>query len=63
VVYDVSGEAPVKDAVTVALPKSDGLAAAATLFPAMQETMIGVATRRVTGVGEPVRSTKVSDGE
>jgi fructoselysine-6-P-deglycase FrlB-like protein len=63
VVYDVSGEAPVKNAVTVALPKAEGLAAAATVFPAMQETMIGVASRRVTGVGEPVRSTKVSDGE
>jgi fructoselysine-6-P-deglycase FrlB-like protein len=63
VIYDVSGEAPVKDAVTVALPKAAGLAAAAAIFPAMQETMIGVAVKRVTGVGEPVRSTKVSDGE
>jgi len=63
VIYDVSGEAPIKDAETIALPKSDGLAAAATIFPAMQETMIGVATGRVKGVGEPVRSTKVSDGE
>jgi hypothetical protein len=41
----------------------DGLAAAAALFPAMQETMIGVASRRVARVGEPVRSTKVTDGE
>jgi len=63
VVYDVSGETPVKDAVTIALPKTEGLAAAAAIFPAMQETMIGVATRRVTGVGEPIRSTKVSDGD
>jgi fructoselysine-6-P-deglycase FrlB-like protein len=63
VVYDVSGEASVKDATTIAFPKSDGLAAAATVFPAMQETMIGVAVKRVAGVGEPVRSTKVSDGE
>jgi fructoselysine-6-P-deglycase FrlB-like protein len=63
VIYDLSGEAPLKDAVTVTLPKAEGLAAAATVFPAMQETMIGVATRRVKGVGEPVRSTKVSDGE
>ncbi len=63
VVYDVSGEAPIQDAVTITLPKAEGLAAAATIFPAMQETMIGVATRRVKGVGEPVRSTKVSDGE
>jgi fructoselysine-6-P-deglycase FrlB-like protein len=63
VVYDVSGEAPIGDAVTVALPKAEGLAAAAAIFPAMQETMIGVATRRVKGVGEPVRSTKVSDGD
>jgi fructoselysine-6-P-deglycase FrlB-like protein len=63
VIYDVSGEPPVKDAVMVTLARAEGLAAAATIFPAMQETMIGVATRRVKGVGEPVRSTKVSDGE
>jgi fructoselysine-6-P-deglycase FrlB-like protein len=63
VVYDVSGETPVKDAVTIALPKAEGLAAAAIIFPSMQETMIGVAVKRVTGVGEPLRSTKVSDGE
>jgi fructoselysine-6-P-deglycase FrlB-like protein len=63
VVFDVSGEAAIKNAVTVALPKADGLAAAASIFPAMQETMIGIAVRRVERVGEPVRSTKVSDGE
>ena len=63
VVYDVSGEAPVNDAITVALPKGEGLAAAATIFPATQETMINVAARRVKAVGEPVRTTKVSDGE
>ncbi|HVZ00559.1 MAG TPA: SIS domain-containing protein [Dongiaceae bacterium] len=63
VVYDVSGEAPVKDAVTIGLARAEGLAAAAATFPAMQATMIGVATRRVKAVGEPVRSAKVSDGE
>jgi fructoselysine-6-P-deglycase FrlB-like protein len=63
VVYDASGEAPIADAVTLAVPRVEGLAAAAALFPAMQETMIGVAMRRVDRVGEPVRSTKVTDGE
>ena len=63
VVFDVSGEKALGNAVTVALPKAEGLAAAASVFPAMQETMIGVAMRRVDRVGEPVRSTKVSDGE
>ena len=63
VVYDASGDAPIEGAVTIAVPRVDGLAAAAALFPAMQETMIGVATRRVSQVGEPVRSTKVTDGE
>lgn len=63
VVFDVSGEAAVEQAVTIAVPKAEGLAAAAALFPAMQETMVGVALRRVERVGEPVRSTKVTDGE
>lgn len=63
VVYDASGEPPIAGAVTIAVPRVDGLAAAAALFPAMQETMIGVASRRVARVGEPVRSTKVTDGE
>ena len=63
VVYDASGEMPISGAITIAVPAADGLAAAAALFPAMQETMIGVASRRVAHVGEPVRSTKVSDGD
>jgi fructoselysine-6-P-deglycase FrlB-like protein len=63
VVYDASGAAPIDGAVTIAVPAAEGLAAAAALFPAMQETMIGVALRRVSNVGEPVRSTKVTDGE
>jgi fructoselysine-6-P-deglycase FrlB-like protein len=63
VVFDVSGEPALKNATTIALPKADGLAAAASVFPAMQATMVGVAMRRVDRVGEPVRSTKVSDGE
>jgi fructoselysine-6-P-deglycase FrlB-like protein len=63
VVYDASGEAPIDGAVTIAVPHREGLAAAAALFPPMQETMIGVAMKRVPNVGEPVRSTKVTDGE
>jgi hypothetical protein len=63
VVYDASGAAPIEGAVTVAGPAAEGLAAAVQLFPAMQETMIGVALRRVANVGEPLRSTKVTDGE
>jgi len=63
VVYDVSGEAAIPDAVTIAVPRAEGLAACAALLPAMQETMIGVAMRRVERVGEPLRTTKVTDGE
>jgi fructoselysine-6-P-deglycase FrlB-like protein len=62
-VYDASGEPPIDGAVTIAVPAAEGLAAAASLFPALQETMIGVAVKRVPNVGEPVRSTKVTDGE
>jgi fructoselysine-6-P-deglycase FrlB-like protein len=63
IVYDASGTAAIEGAITIAVPAAEGLAAAAALFPAMQETMIGVAMRRVSNVGEPVRSTKVTDGE
>ena len=63
VVCDVSGEPAIADTVTIALPRAEGLAAAVSLLPAMQETMIGVASRRVERVGEPLRTTKVTDGE
>ncbi|MDQ0392333.1 SIS domain-containing protein [Labrys monachus] len=60
VVLDVSGEAPVADAVTLALPKAEGMAAILSVLPALQTLLVTFAARRVRHVGEPVRSTKVT---
>ncbi|HVO05091.1 MAG TPA: SIS domain-containing protein [Candidatus Cybelea sp.] len=63
VVFDVSGERPIPRVTTIALPRAEGLASALLLFPALQETMIGIASRHVEKVGEPIRTAKVTDGE
>lgn len=61
VVADASGEAPVADAVTVTLPKADGLAAATSALLALQPLCIAVARHRVAGdVGTPLRTSKVT---
>lgn len=60
VVFDVSGEPPVAGAVTVALPRSSGMAAIFTVLPALQRFLVDLAAGRVADVGEPVRSTKVT---
>lgn len=60
VIFDCSGEAPIEGAVTVAFPRSEGLCAVATMLPALQRLIIAVSGRKVAGVGEPVRSTKIT---
>ncbi len=63
VIFDVSGEAPVPGALTVALPRLRGLAAPIGILPALQQFLIGIAKHRVERVGEPLRSTKVTGPE
>lgn len=60
VIFDCSGEAPIDGAVTVQFPHREGLSAAITMLPALQKLIIAVAGRKVAGVGEPVRSTKIT---
>lgn len=60
VIFDCSGEAPIEGAVTVAFPRNEGLSAVAAMLPALQELIIAVSDRKVAGVGEPVRSTKIT---
>lgn len=60
VIFDCSGEAPIEGAATVSFPSSEGLAAVAAMLPALQELIIAFAGRKVVGVGEPVRSTKIT---
>lgn len=60
VVFDSSRAAPVPDAITVGFPKGDSLAAIFAVLPSLQRLLIGIATRKVERVGEPLRSTKVT---
>lgn len=60
VIFDCSGEAPVEGAVTVTFPRSERLSAVVTMLPALQKLIIAVSGRKVAGVGEPVRSTKIT---
>jgi fructoselysine-6-P-deglycase FrlB-like protein len=60
VIFDCSGEATIDGAVTVSFPPREGLGAVAAMLPALQKLIIAIAGRKVTGVGEPVRSTKIT---
>jgi fructoselysine-6-P-deglycase FrlB-like protein len=60
VVFDLSGEAPVDGAVTIAFPRSSGIEAALTALPTLQRFIFEMARSRVGTVGEPVRSSKVT---
>jgi fructoselysine-6-P-deglycase FrlB-like protein len=63
VVFDVSGEAALPGALTIALPRLHGLASAIAVLPALQQLLIRIAMQRVERVGEPLRSTKVTGPE
>jgi fructoselysine-6-P-deglycase FrlB-like protein len=60
VIFDVSGERPVDGAITVSLPPAAGIAAALAVLPPLQNLLIASARRRVSDVGEPLRSSKVT---
>ena len=61
--FDASGEAPLEGAITLAFPRLQGLASAIALLPCLQQLLIGIASRRVERLGEPLRSTKVTGVE
>lgn len=63
VVFDASGEAPCPGAVTVAVPRSSGLAAIFAILPQVQSFMVEFAARRVADAGTPLRSSKVTRSE
>jgi fructoselysine-6-P-deglycase FrlB-like protein len=61
---DMAGDVAIPGAVTVPLPRREGLAAVAALLPAAQALVIEAAARRIgEGFGRPLRSAKISDGE
>ncbi|MPQ96093.1 SIS domain-containing protein [Thioclava sp. JE_KL1] len=63
IVFDFSGEAPVEGALTVSLPKRQGLASAISVLPVLQKAIIDASDRMVDQVGVPIRSRKVTSGE
>ncbi len=63
VVFDLSGEAALPGAVTMAFPRLSGFAAGFALLPPLQRLIIELARRRVGRVGEPLRSSKVTGRE
>ena len=60
IVFDLSGEAPVTGAQSIAFDKCSGIEAALTVLPTLQRFIFEVARRRVANVGEPIRSSKVT---
>jgi fructoselysine-6-P-deglycase FrlB-like protein len=63
VIFDASDEAPVEGAVMVNTGPASGLAALFALLPAAQRFMLGFAGARVSDLGKPVRSTKITRSE
>lgn len=63
VIFDFSGEPDIDGCTVVRLPKRAGLAAAATVLPALQKVLVAAAARMVPNVGIPLRSSKVTSGE
>jgi fructoselysine-6-P-deglycase FrlB-like protein len=62
-VMDLSPEADIAGAVTVRLPQAQDLAAAVLALTALQAVIVEASAARVERVGEPIRSSKVTDGE
>lgn len=60
VVFDASGQADISGAVTIRLPRATGLGALFAMLPAAQQFMIGFARTRVSDVGTPLRSQKIT---
>jgi fructoselysine-6-P-deglycase FrlB-like protein len=60
ILFDLSADAPVPGAATIAFEKCSGIEAALTVLPTLQRFIFEVARRRVANVGEPIRSSKVT---
>lgn len=63
VVFDASGTDALHGDVTLRLPKAGGLAAAFAMLPTAQRLAIGLAGQRVSDVGIPRRTTKITRTE
>ena len=62
-VFDSSGSDEVRGDLILRLPKASGLAAIFSMLPTAQRLAIGLAGQRVSDVGIPVRTTKITRSE
>jgi fructoselysine-6-P-deglycase FrlB-like protein len=63
VIFDASGEEPVKGTTTIGFKPATGMAAIFAMLPVAQRFMIAFADQRVENAGTPVRSTKITRSE
>ena len=62
-VFDTSGSDEVRGDLILRLPKASGLAAVLSMLPTAQRLAIGLAGQRVSDVGIPLRTTKITRTE
>jgi fructoselysine-6-P-deglycase FrlB-like protein len=62
-VVDTSGSEDVRADLIMRLPKASGIAAALSMLPTAQRLAIGLAGQRVSDVGIPLRTTKITRSE
>jgi len=62
-VFDTSGSDAIHGDLILRLPKASGLAAILSMLPTAQRLAIGLAGQRVTNVGVPLRTTKITRTE
>ncbi|HJT11799.1 MAG TPA: hypothetical protein VJ790_04215 [Dongiaceae bacterium] len=63
VVFDTSGSDAVHGDLILRFPKASGMAATLTMLPTAQRLAIGLAGQRVSDVGVPLRTTKITRSE
>ena len=63
VVFDASGSDEIHGDLILRFPKASGLAATLTMLPTAQRLAIGLAGQRVSNVGVPLRTTKITRAE
>ncbi len=63
VVFDASGSETIRGDLILHLPKARGLAAILSMLPTAQRLAIGLAGQRVSAVGIPLRTTKITRSE
>ena len=63
VVFDTSGSDEIRGDLILRFPKASGIAAILSMLPTAQRLAIGIAGQRVSDVGIPLRTTKITRTE